>query len=234
MSDVYTLNEFLAKTAQKDKGGEKFQLESHRMLEINVDGQMWTKLGATVAYRGSLKFEREGAFEHGIGKFLKRAVTGEATPLTKVSGKGTLYVADYGKHIMLIKLQGESIHVNGNDLLAFEPTVTWDIKMIKRIAGMLAGGLFCVQLSGTGMIAITSHGEPMTLRCTPADPVYTDPNATIAWSGNMFPDLKTDISFKTLLGRGSGETFQMSFNGDGFVIVQPYEEGVAASSSSSQ
>ena len=224
MADTHTLSDFLTKTSQKDAAGETFQLETTRMLEINVAGQIWTKLGSMVAYRGDLKFERERAFEHGVGRFLKRAFTGEASPLMKVLGRGTLYLADEGKHITLLRLQGESIHVNGNDLLAFEPTIEWDIKMIRRVAGMLAGGLFSVQLSGSGIVALGSHGEPTTLRCSAKDPVSSDPNATIAWSGNIFPDLKTDISFRTFLGRGSGESLQMHFRQDGFVIVQPYEE----------
>ncbi len=74
------------------------------------------------------------------------------------------------------------------------------------------------------MLAITSHYDPLTLRVTPELPVFTDPNATIAWSGNLTPEFKTDISFKTFLGRGSGESLQMKFQGDGFVVVQPYEE----------
>ena len=56
------------------------------------------------------------------------------------------------------------------------------------------------------------------------EPVFTDPNATVAWSGNLMPEFKTDVSLKTFLGRGSGESLQMAFQGDGFVIVQPYEE----------
>ncbi|WED63361.1 hypothetical protein PXH66_13565 [Synoicihabitans lomoniglobus] len=34
--------------------------------------------------------------------------------------------------------------------------------------------------------------------------------------------MRKDISFKTLLGRGSGESIQMQFEGTGF--VQPFEE----------
>jgi len=55
-------------------------------------------------------------------------------------------------------------------------------------------------------------------------PVITDPNATVAWSGNLTPEFKTDISLKTFFGRGSGESLQMVFRGDGFVVIQPYEE----------
>lgn len=44
------------------------------------------------------------------------------------------------------------------------------------------------------------------------------------WSGNLTPEFKTDVSLKTFFGRGSGESFQMKFDGDGWVVVQPYEE----------
>ena len=89
---------------------------------------------------------------------------------------------------------------------------------------MLAGGLFNVRLQGHGLIAITSHYDPLTLRVTPETPVITDPNATIAWSGNLTPQFRTDVTLKSFFGRGSGESIQMEFNGEGFVVVQPYEE----------
>ena len=52
----------------------------------------------------------------------------------------------------------------------------------------------------------------------------TDPNATVAWSGSLTPEVVADISFGTLLGRGSGESIQLKFQGEGWVVVQPYEE----------
>ena len=79
-------------------------------------------------------------------------------------------------------------------------------------------------LEGNGLVAITSHYDPLTLQVSAQDPVITDPNATIAWSGNLQPEFRTDISLKTFFGRGSGESVQMQFQGDGFVVVQPFEE----------
>lgn len=162
--------------------------------------------------------------EHGIGKLLKRGLTGEGAKLSRMEGQGYVYLADEGKKIIILNLQGEAITVNGNDLLAFEPSIKWDLKMMKRIAAMMAGGLFNFRLEGSGMIAITSHYEPLTLRVEPGSPIFTDPNATICWSGNLTPEFKTDVSLKTFFGRGSGESFQMKFDGDGWVVVQPYEE----------
>ena len=221
----HTIAQFLAATGERDRPGDVFELEGASMLEVHVKGRVWSKLGAMVAYRGPLKFVREGAFEGGLGRFVTKMVSGEAAPLTKIEGTGIAYLADQRKNITVLRLQGsDSINVNGNDLLAFEDTVRYDITMHRRVAGVLAGGLFSVKLTGSGMIAIMSHGAPLTLRCTPGDPIVTDPNATVAWSGNLSPEIKTDISFRSLIGRGGGEAFQMRFEGDGFVVVQPYEE----------
>jgi uncharacterized protein (AIM24 family) len=221
----HTLAEFVAATGERDNPGDVFELEGAHMLEAHVDGRVWSKLGAMVAYRGNLKFVREGALEGGVGRLMKKMVSGEASALTKIEGAGIVYLADQKKNITILRLQaGDVINVNGNDLLAFEDTIRYDITMHRRVAGMLSGGLFSVRLDGAGMVAIMSHGAPLTLRCTPSDPIVTDPNATVAWSGNLSPEIKTDISLRSLIGRGGGEAFQMLFRGDGFVVVQPYEE----------
>ena len=221
----YTIREFVERTAQQERGQGLFEMESDRVLEVNVNNQLiWTKTGSMVAYLGNIKFTREGIMEHGLGTMLKKAFTGEGARLTKAEGAGKLYLADQGKKITVLQLQNEAIFVNGNDVLAFEPTLKFNITMMRKIAAMVSGGLFNVRFEGTGMLAITTHYNPITLRVAPGKPVYTDPNATIAWSGTLQPEFKTDVSLKTFFGRGSGESFQMMFNGDGFVVVQPFEE----------
>jgi uncharacterized protein (AIM24 family) len=220
----YSIDQFIKQTEQEDKGEGLFELESPRILEVNLESQVWAKAGSMIAYNGRIKFEREGILEHGLGKSFKKALTGEGTSLMKATGQGKLYLADEGKKVIILQLQNDVIFVNGNDLLAFEQSIQWDIKLMKRIAGMMAGGLFNVRCEGTGMIAITSHYEPLTLKVTPGRPVITDPNATVAWSGNLQPEFQTDITLKTFFGRGSGESVQMKFEGDGFVVVQPFEE----------
>ncbi len=220
----HRIEDFVAATSKASSTTELFGLAGERMLQINLDGRVWTKMGSMVAYLGQVKFTREGLLEHGIGKLLKRAVSGEGTPLTKAEGKGRVFLADAGKKISIINLKDETLVVNGNDVLAFQEEVKWDITLMRKVAGMMSGGLFNLRLSGTGLIAITTHYDPMTLRVTPQSPITTDPNATVAWSGSLTPELKTDISLKTFFGRGSGESVQMHFQGDGFVVVQPMEE----------
>jgi len=220
----YSLQEFVEQTGQRDLKQGIFELERERLLEVNLNGMVWTKLGSMVSYQGQIKFTREGVFEQGLGNFFKKALTGEGTSLTRAEGVGKLYLADSGKKVNVLQLDGDAICVNGNDVLAFESSLKYEIKMMKKIAGMLSGGLFHVRMEGRGLLAITSHYDPLTLRVQPGQPVFTDPNATVAWSGGLNPQLHTDVSLKTFFGRGSGESFQMRFEGTGFVVVQPYEE----------
>lgn len=220
----YDLNTFVQKTAQRDLNQGLFELENERLLEVNLNGTIWTKTGSMVAYLGEIKFTREGILEQGIGNLLKKAVSGEGTRLTKAVGAGKLYLADSGKKITVLSLNNESIFVNANDVLAFEMSLKYEIKMMRKMAAMLSGGLFNARFEGQGMLALTTHYDPITLRVTPQQPVVTDPNATVAWSGNLSPEFKTDVSLKTFFGRGSGESLQMVFQGDGFVVIQPYEE----------
>ncbi len=220
----YTLSDFVQSTREKNRAQGLFELEGERLLEINLSGRVWTKTGSMVAYRGEVRFTREGILEHGLGRLLKRTVTGEGVRLTKAEGRGAVYLADAGKKVSILELEGESIIVNGNDLLAFEDDIEWDIKLMKRVTAMLAGGLFNVKLKGRGMVAITTHYDPLTLAVSPGHPVVTDPNATVAWSASLTPQFRSDISLKTFVGRGSGESIQMKFEGDGFVVVQPFEE----------
>jgi len=226
----YSLEEFVASTSERDKGHGFFEKETDRLLEVNLAGRVNMKKGAMVAYHGDIKFTREGALDQGVGGLLKKAVSGEGMQLTYADGNGKLYLADEGKKVSIIKLAGESLYVNGNDILAFETTLDHKITMMKKMAAMLSGGLFNVLVSGHGMLAITSHYEPRTLRVTPGNPIMTDPNATVAWSGNLQPTIKADVSLRSFVGRGSGESLQMRFEGDGFVVIQPYEEVIVAPS----
>lgn len=216
------LAEFLNQNTQKEGGGA-FQLENSKLLEIKVDGAVWAKAGSMVAYGGSLKFAQKSG---GMGKWLKKSLTGEGALTMEITGSGVLYVADQGKEVHILELEAsDAISVNGNDVLAFQSSVQWDIKMMRKAAGMAAGGLFNMELRGPGLIAFTTHGKPLVL----GTPVITDPQATVAWSTAVQPSFRTDISIGTLFGRSSGETFQLEFGQpNGFVVVQPYEEGGAA------
>jgi len=77
-------------------------------------------------------------------------------------------------------------------------------------------------LQGTGWVAILSDGPPVLLNVASA-PTFADAQAAITWSSGVSTGIKTDFKMKNLIGRGSGESVQMSFQGQGWVLVQPSE-----------
>ncbi len=68
----YSIEEFVKQTQQLDKGEGLFELESPRILEINLTNQIWAKAGAMISYRGNIKFEREGISSMGLVSCLKK------------------------------------------------------------------------------------------------------------------------------------------------------------------
>jgi uncharacterized protein (AIM24 family) len=71
-------------------------------------------------------------------------------------------------------------------------------------------------------VAIISDGPPVLLNTGDA-PTFADPQAAITWASSVQTGIKTDIKLKNFIGRGSGESVQMSFSGPGWVLVQPSE-----------
>ena len=199
-----------------------FGLQNSKMLKVSLGGgDVMARQGSMVAYQGQVAFDYQSA--GGIGKMLKKAVTGEGLDLMRVSGGGDVFFADLAADVHIIELDGtDGFSVNGVSVLAFESTLQWDIKMIGN-AGMLGGGLFNTYFTGSGKIAITTRGTPVVL--TVDAPTFVDTHAVVAWSASLQTSIQSS-GFKpmAMLGRGSGEALQLAFSGTGFVIVQPSEE----------
>jgi uncharacterized protein (AIM24 family) len=212
---------------QETQSQEAFALQNSKLLKVSLNQiTVQAKLGSMVAYQGEVRFEHAGS--GGMSKFLKKAVTGEGTKLMKVEGTGEVFFAVQAQDIHLIKLEGESITCNGSNILAFDAGIEWDItRLDSGAAGALSGGLYNMALSGTGWVAVVSDGPPVLLQ-TGDTPTFVDPNAAITWSSSVTPHVKMDANLKSLIGRGSGETIQLGFQGSGWVLVQPSEGRVTA------
>jgi uncharacterized protein (AIM24 family) len=206
---------------QEVETGEAFTLQNPRLLKVELSAtSVMAKNGSMVAYQGDVRFEHKGG---GLGRLIKKAATGEQLNLMQASGTGEVFLASQAMLVHVLRLDDDSLTVNGSNILAFEAGIDWDVTRVKGgTAGVLAGGLFNINLRGTGWVALVSDGEPVRLDVSEA-PTYGDPQAAIAWSGDVTTSLKTDVQAKTLIGLGSGESFQLGFSGQGWVLVQPSE-----------
>jgi uncharacterized protein (AIM24 family) len=201
--------------------GEAFTLQGPRLLKVELsETSVMAKNGAMVAYQGDVHFEHKGG---GLGRLLKKAATGEQLRLMEASGTGELFLANRAMLVHVLRLNDDSVTVNGENILAFQTGIDWDVTRVKGgTAGVLAGGLFNIHLRGTGLVALVSDGEPVRLDVSEA-PTFADPQAAIAWSGGVETTLRADVQAKTLIGLGSGESFQLGFRGTGWALIQPSE-----------
>jgi len=203
---------------------QRFALQNSQLLRVGLGPDVLAVKGSMVAFQGQVSFEHEKAGS--AMKMLKKMVTSEDNPLMRVSGQGEVFFANEAGYIYLIELTGDALSVNGRNLLAFDAALQWDINRVKG-AGMMAGGLFNTTVNGQGSVALCTVGKPVLLDCS-QQPTYVDVQAAVAWSANLAPQVVNSMKFSSMLRGGSGEAFQYSFHGPGFVVVQPYEWTAAA------
>lgn len=201
-----------------------FAKQNSKMLKAVLSaGDLLARQGTMIAYQGRASFEHEGVgFDMaGLKKLVKKTLTGEGLNLMRVSGDGEVFFADMAADVHIIDIVDDKLSVNGMNILAFSAGLSWDIELI-RSAGIVSGGLFNTTLAGTGQVALATQGTPVALDARSAT-VCADPDAVVCWSAGLSLSLQSSMTFKDLTGRGSGESGQLAFSGDGMVVVQPAE-----------
>ncbi|MFD3452673.1 AIM24 family protein [Streptomyces sp. NPDC058691] len=195
-------------------------LQNAKSIKYAVNGECFARQGAMIAFRGNLQFEVKG---QGVGKFLKRALTGEGLPLMTVRGQGEAWFAHEAANCFVIDIDpGDSLTINGRNVLVFDATLAYEIKVVKG-AGMVGGGLFNSVFTGHGRLGVMCEGNPIVIPVTPQAPVYVDTDAVVGWSAQLQTSLHRSQSFGSMLRGGSGEAVQLMLQGEGFVIVRPSE-----------
>lgn len=203
----------------------RFELNGSRLLEVTISGDTFKALnGSMVAYDGDVTFKRQGVgAQGGVRGAFKRKLTGESLTLMDVSGKGKVYIANRANEINLIQLSGDTLWVEASNLVALESAMKTDQKFNGLRGATTGQGLFTTTVSGQGTVAVVSDGPAIILEVGPGMPLFVDPQAYVAHSGRLQQDFITDVTWRTAVGQGSGEAFQLRFQGQGKVWIQPAE-----------
>jgi uncharacterized protein (AIM24 family) len=193
-----------------------------KMAKVMVQqGQdVLARTGSMVAYVGLIDFNPNPPQ---ISSMVRSWATGEGVPLMVCTGQGELYLADYGKDVVVMQLSGEALSVNGKNILAFDSSLQWNIERVKGVSMLSGMGMFNVVLRGQGWVALTSKGTPVVLDTREA-PTFVDTDALVAFTEGLRVEPRRTARLGGLIGRGSGEAFQLGFSGQGFVVVQPSED----------
>jgi uncharacterized protein (AIM24 family) len=216
-----TLHGALFTDFKENVSNDQFSLQGKKMLKVQMGyGPVWCRAGSMVGYQGEVHFEKKGS---GLSKMVKSAVTGEGVDMMLATGQGELFCGELAHDVQILYLENDMISVNGASVLAFSSSIEWDIHRIQARGGMMTGGLYNVSLRGTGYVAIVTDGEPVALDVASA-PTFGDAQAVVLWTAGVSMDIRVDTGgIGSMLRGGTGETFQMAFGGQGYVLIQPSE-----------
>lgn len=181
------------------------------------------KNGSMVAYDGRMTFKKLTGGGDGLRGMVTRRLTGEQMAVMEVKGHGTCWFADRATEISLVRLQGDKLFVESSNLLCTEASLRTGTSFTGLRGASQGNGLFTTSVEGHGQAAIMSDGEAVALRVSPQYPLTVDPGAYVAHQGDVRQSVQSGVRFRTFVGEGGGEAFQLRFEGDGVVYVQPSE-----------
>lgn len=205
---------------------QAFRLNGSRVLEIDLVGDAVRAVtGSMVAYTGDVQFRNAGmGGGDGLVAGLKRRATGESVAFMTCSGRGTVWFAKDAMEVLLVELSGDTLKVESEQLLAVSDSLRTDVAFAGMRGASSGQGLFTTTVTGHGTCALlSSGGPPVPLEVSPQFPLVVDPQAFVASRGQLDQTFVTDVSWRDLVGEGSGEAFSLRFAGSGVVYIQPEE-----------
>ena len=129
--------------------GEKFALQNGKMLKATLGSasgmrEFYARAGAMVAYQGGVNFD--GHWQGWGARFRQLFSQGEGLNLMKVSGSGTVYLANQAQDVHILDLTGDGLSIDGKNVLAFEESLRWDIVRVDSQVQIAGAGNYQVEL----------------------------------------------------------------------------------------
>lgn len=216
-------------------------------VHVGQAGGVVARTGAMLFYTGDVAFaphQVPGAPQMGgmggIMRMAGRMMQGEQERTMLAQGNGEVHYGYAGLEIHLVDVSaGAVLRVEASRLLANTAGLQSAVVSVASssgssgVMGMLRGaasgaltgqGMFTTQLSGHGSAVLLAHGGVIELQVGGQSPVVVDPQAFVGTYGNVRTELKSALSWRDAVGRGSGEAMQLHCVGQGTVYVQASEE----------
>jgi uncharacterized protein (AIM24 family) len=204
----------------------QLRLNGSKVLSVQLNGETVRAItGAMVAFDGKVTFRGAGmGGGDGFKAAFKRKMTGETLSFMECTGHGIVYFAVDAQDVTVVELNNETMQVESRQLLAIDGNLRTDVTFTGLRGASSGQGLFTTTVTGAGSAALLSAGgPPIALEVSAQYPLVVDPDAYVASRGQLNQTFVTDVSWKSLIGEGSGEAFSLRFDGSGVVYIQPAE-----------
>ncbi|MFE6284654.1 TerD family protein [Streptomyces sp. NPDC057877] len=203
--------------------GQRWTQQNKKLVRVDlgIGGQpVLARQGSMVLYQGKVDFSYKGA---GFAGRIVGNATGQEMQLMRCTGQGQVFLAENSTMLHPIELQGDGICVSAENVLAFDESLTYEVRRIEG-HGIPGGALFTMLFQGTGTIVVKTHGTPVVLPVTPT--TFADCNAVVAWSSAAQVVVSSQVRMRRNTYAGdTGESVNLQFRAapGNFIVVQPYE-----------
>lgn len=209
-----------------------FEKVNSKVVRAQVGPQtpVLARRGAMLGYDGQVAFRPVSGLSQGVRGAMGAVFAGESNPMMAAEGNGGVLYGYRGLHVTVIELSGDSLSVEADRLLAYDANLQTSVELIAQggIKAMARGaitgqGVATTKVFGHGAVTVLSHGGSFPLQLN-GETVGVDPQAYVGHVGALQVDLKAKVGFRDVVGRGSGEAFQLHVSGHGTVYVQASEQ----------
>jgi uncharacterized protein (TIGR00266 family) len=192
------------------------------VVNLQPEQSISAEAGAMVSMSANVDLYSE--MKGGVFGALKRAVGGESAFVSTFTAKGgpgevTLAPGAPGD-VAGIEMQNQTFMVQSSSYLAGDTSLVVDTKFGGAKSFFGGEGLFLLQVSGTGLLLVSSFGAIHRRILRPGERYVVDTGHLVAWEGHMQYNLKKAAKSGYLRSFLSGEGMVAEFNGPGEILIQ--------------
>ena len=191
------------------------------VLKLQAEQSIQAEAGAMVSM--SANVELQSQMKGGIFGAIKRAAGGESAFVSTFTARGaagevTLAPGGPGD-IAAIEMGNQHFFVQSSSYLAGDVGLTIDTRWGGAKSFFGGEGLFVLQVTGTGVLLVSSFGAIHRKRLEPGERYVVDTGHLVAWEGSTQYTLRKAAAgfFRSLV---SGEGVVAEFSGPGEILIQ--------------
>ncbi len=192
------------------------------VVRLQAEQAIHAEAGAMVSMSGNVDLHAE--MKGGVFGALKRAVGGESAFVSTFTAKGapgevTLAPGSPGG-VVGIEMRNQTFMVQSSSYLAGDTSLQVETKFGGAKSFFGGEGLFVLQISGTGLLLISSFGAIHSRTLQPGEQYVVDTGHLVAWEGHMPYNLRKAAKSGFFRSMMSGEGLVAEFNGPGQILIQ--------------
>ena len=192
------------------------------VVNLQPEQAISAEAGAMVSMSANVDLHSE--MKGGIFGALKRAVGGESafvSTFTARGGSGEVTLAPGAPgDVVGIEMNNQTFMVQSSSYLAGDVSLQVDTKLGGAKSWLGGEGLFLLQVSGAGLLLVSSFGAIHRKTLRPGEQYVVDTGHLVAWEGQMQYNLRKAAKsgfFRSFL---SGEGMVAEFTGPGEILIQ--------------